>query len=145
MDPPLGSLRPTFYGFVATTIDAAYLVEAAVLADTKILTFVSRIPHPSEFGTMIRSGNVIVCPLANTVSWHDGRKWSPCLPLTNGFTLYRETTDDSSKKLTPGQLVSNFAVYHTFYTVRDFSRFGMNRLQEKGQFRKTIADFTLGV
>jgi hypothetical protein len=33
MDDPV-DVQPTFRGFVATTVDAAYLVEAAVLART---------------------------------------------------------------------------------------------------------------
>ena len=37
-------MRETFHGFVATSIDAAYLVEAAVLASPRILPLLPRMP-----------------------------------------------------------------------------------------------------
>ena len=108
------ALQPTYRGFVATSIDAAYLVEAAALAYPGILPLFQQTPSPRQMRRLVDSGNVIVCPVGGDYLgprfWIDGRRWSQPSRLRDGFDLYRELAYGEGEPLTQDEIVSIPAV-----------------------------------
>jgi hypothetical protein len=95
----------TFHGFVATTVDAAYLVEAAALA--RSLPMVDSALSAADLGLPIQSGTVAVY---RTQRWKDGRKWTDRRSLGNGFSVHREVAKDEAGRLTRAEIVSALLV-----------------------------------
>jgi hypothetical protein len=95
----------TFHGFVATTVDAAYLVEAAALA--RSLPLVDSALSAADLGLPIQSGTVAVY---RTQRWKDGRKWTDRRSLGNGFSVHREVAKDEAGRLTRAEIVSALLV-----------------------------------
>ncbi|KAI1367804.1 Gti1/Pac2 family-domain-containing protein [Xylaria arbuscula] len=81
-------LRPTFYGYIGTTMDALTLFEACLSGH---LLHVARRPHDGERQNIIKSGAVFVYEehSSGIKRWTDGVPWSPSRILGN-FLLYRE-------------------------------------------------------
>ncbi|KAI1398930.1 Gti1/Pac2 family-domain-containing protein [Hypoxylon fuscum] len=96
---PLGGtqLRPTFHGYIGSTMDALILFEACL---TGVLTHVPRRPHDRERASLIVSGNVFIYEenSSGIKRWTDGVPWSPSRILGN-FLLYREL----DKPFQPGE------------------------------------------
>ncbi|GAP87741.1 putative Gti1 Pac2 family protein [Rosellinia necatrix] len=90
-------LTATFYGFIATTMDALVLFEACL---SGILYHAARRPHDRERGDLIRSGNIFIYEehSSGIKRWTDGVAWSPSRILGN-FLIYREL----DKPFQPGE------------------------------------------
>lgn len=98
VDRPAGTpLRPTFQGYISTTMDALILFEACL---TGRLTHVPRRPHDRERADLISSGNIFIYEenSSGIKRWTDGMSWSPSRILGN-FLLYREL----DKPFQPGE------------------------------------------
>jgi hypothetical protein len=113
-----GRLRPTFHGFVATTVDAAYLVETAALVGTMPLA--RALLSADEGCSFICSGTIVVYPIGGDYPghdwWVDSRRWTSSSPLpNNGFEVYRELPANPQVgnrfKLTQAQVVSATAQF----------------------------------
>lgn len=83
--PPI---MATFTGFVATTVDAALLVQAAIAGR---LPHVATRPDSVRYRQLARSGTVVVFG-PGIRRWREGLSWTPRRALGNGFDVYRETT-----------------------------------------------------
>ncbi|KAK6210215.1 Gti1/Pac2 family protein [Colletotrichum tabaci] len=81
-------LNPTFFGHVASTLDALVLFEACL---SSALHHVPRRPHDRERQDLIKSGNVFIYEehSSGIKRWTDGVAWSPSRILGN-FLIYRE-------------------------------------------------------
>jgi hypothetical protein len=110
----------TFHGFVATTVDAAYLVEAAALAGN--LPLVDSAMSAADLGIPIQSGTVVVY---RTQRWKDGRKWTDRRSLGNGFSVHREVSKDEAGRLTREEIVSALPVIF-YYSCPSQCRTGSN-------------------
>ncbi|TGJ87402.1 hypothetical protein E0Z10_g1364 [Xylaria hypoxylon] len=95
--PSGGTLRPTFHGFIGSTMDALILFEACL---SGLITHVARRPHDRERAIVIQSGNVFIYEehSSGIKRWTDGVPWSPSRILGN-FLLYREL----DKPFQPGE------------------------------------------
>ncbi|KAH8900822.1 hypothetical protein GQ53DRAFT_632811, partial [Thozetella sp. PMI_491] len=85
---PDASLKPTWRGYVNTTMDALILVEACLNGD---LLSCARRPYDQERDYLIQSGNVFIYEESSSgiKRWTDGHNWSPSRVL-NDFLIYRE-------------------------------------------------------
>ena len=92
-----GSLRPTWFGHVATAKDALVLFEACL---NGTLHHVPRRPHDRERSSLIKSGYVFIYEenASGIKRWTDGVPWSPSRILGN-FLVYRELV----KPFPPGE------------------------------------------
>jgi Gti1/Pac2 family transcription factor len=90
-------LKPTYTGFVYSTLDALILFEACLRG---VLNHVARRPHDRERSDLIRSGNVFIYEenASGIKRWTDGVPWSPSRILGN-FLVYREL----EKAFPPGE------------------------------------------
>ncbi|KAF3059936.1 Global transcription regulator sge1 [Daldinia childiae] len=90
-------LLPTFFGYIASTMDALILFEACLSGR---LSHVPRRPHDRERSDLIASGNVFMYEehSSGIKRWTDGVPWSPSRILGN-FLLYREL----DKPFQPGE------------------------------------------
>ncbi|KAF8850009.1 hypothetical protein BDZ45DRAFT_752157 [Acephala macrosclerotiorum] len=81
-------LSPTFYGHIASTLDALLLFEACL---SGALNYVARRPSDRERVSLIKSGNVFIYEedSSGIKSWNDGVLWSPSRIL-DSFLVYRE-------------------------------------------------------
>ena len=93
---------PTFRGFVATTVDAALLVEAAIAGR---LPHVADRPDNAGYRQLARSGTIVVFG-PGIQRWREGLSWSARRALGNGFDVYRETSE--THKLSERDQVSTF-------------------------------------
>lgn len=94
---------PTFTGFVATTVDAALLVQAAIAGR---LPHVATRPDNVRYRQLARSGTVVVFG-PGIQRWREGLSWTPRRALGNGFDVYREKTSTGAR-LSDTDKVSNF-------------------------------------
>lgn len=106
-----GGPAPTFTGFVATTVDAALLVEGATRG---LLAFFAGHPSPADHRWLVQSGTVIVHGGASVRRWRDGLKWSDRRALGNGFDIYREMATDPEDRLTEAERVRFFHFFSAF-------------------------------
>ncbi|KAI1468190.1 Gti1/Pac2 family-domain-containing protein [Daldinia caldariorum] len=100
VDRPGGAgnpLNPTFFGYIASTMDALILFEGCLNGH---LSHVPRRPHDRERSSLIVSGNVFIYEenSSGIKRWTDGVPWSPSRILGN-FLLYREL----DKPFQPGE------------------------------------------
>lgn len=93
----LAPLKPTFHGFIKSTMDGLVLFEACLVGK---LPHVARRPHDRERSELIKSGNVFIYEerASGIKRWTDGVSWSPSRILGN-FLLYREL----DKPFQPGE------------------------------------------
>ncbi|KAG7290498.1 hypothetical protein NEMBOFW57_000500 [Staphylotrichum longicolle] len=84
---------PTFTGFVATTVDAALLVQAAIAGR---LPHVATRPDNVRYRQLARSGTVVVFG-PGIQRWREGLSWTPRRALGNGFDVYREKTSTGAR------------------------------------------------
>jgi hypothetical protein len=107
-------MRPvSFTGFVATTGDAALLLEAALQGHIPLWMDA---PTRAEYAGLIRSGAIFVYGVdgASAIKrWRDPVEWSDRRAVgQTGFDLYREVTSTSTQQLTQMELVSNLIPPH---------------------------------
>jgi hypothetical protein len=98
-------------GFVATPVDAAYLVAADMAG--RLPRVVARQGHAGG-ENLAASGTVVVChfPVQDRQQrWKDTRKWTPRRTVDRGFDFYRETTKVPEQALTEADIVSLCLVY----------------------------------
>lgn len=90
-------LKPTYRGYLASTLDALVLIEACL---DGILSHVPRRPQDRERPDLIKSGNIFIYEenASGIKRWTDGVNWSPSRILGN-FLIYREL----DKPFEPGQ------------------------------------------
>ncbi|KIM99992.1 hypothetical protein OIDMADRAFT_125689 [Oidiodendron maius Zn] len=81
-------LTPTYYGYIASTLDGLLLFEAYLSGDLKQ---VPRRPNDRERARLIRSGSVFIYEehSSGIKRWTDGIPWSPSRTLED-FLVYRE-------------------------------------------------------
>ncbi len=95
-------LSATFKGFVATTVDAAILVSAAI---ANLLPRVDGHPERAGYNRLAESGTVVVFG-PRVQRWREGMSWSARRALGGGFDIYREMSKDSAEQLTEAECVS---------------------------------------
>ncbi|KAL2022297.1 hypothetical protein VTK56DRAFT_5695 [Thermocarpiscus australiensis] len=91
MSSDFPSVRPTCYGFLATTMDALLVVEGCLRG---YLNHVPRRPYPAERDELMRSGNIFVYEenASGVKRWTDGIKWSPSR-VHRDYLVYREVLE----------------------------------------------------
>jgi hypothetical protein len=103
---------PTFFGFLATPMDAIIILEAAIrygmfpIFDAKL--------EDEDVNTVTRSGSILVVRKTNPARpnlggvgrWHDQRAWSDRRSLPGGYKLYREMCRPGDQPLTQLDIVS---------------------------------------
>lgn len=94
---PGAPLKPTFEGYVSSTLDALVLFEACLSGQ---LNHVPRRPHDRERKDLIKSGSIFIYEehASGIKRWTDGVSWSPSRILGN-FLVYREL----KKPFPPGE------------------------------------------
>ncbi|KAL1844035.1 hypothetical protein VTJ49DRAFT_5786 [Mycothermus thermophilus] len=95
------NVQPSFRGFIATTFDAALLIQAAINNSIRLHT---QYPGTHILRDAVESGDIYVylygAPGADSIDrWRDGLSWTPRRSLKNGFNVYRQVTNDPNKKI----------------------------------------------
>ena len=92
----------TFTGFVATSVDAAILVSAAM---ANLLPRADGHPDSAGYQRLTGSGTVVVYG-PRVQRWREGLKWSPRRALGSGFDVYRQTSTNPAEVMTEAERVS---------------------------------------
>ncbi len=100
----------TFKGFVATSVDAAILVSAAM---ANLLPRVDGHPDSAGYRQLSGSGTVVVFG-PRVQRWREGLNWSPRRAIGDGFDVYRQTSKDAAQQLTEAECVSPFFFFAIF-------------------------------
>jgi Gti1/Pac2 family transcription factor len=81
-------VQPTLTGYIASTRDATFAVEACLAGH---LLFVPRRPNNQERTSSIKSGSVFIYEerMSGIKRWTDGLTWNPSRVLGD-FLIYRE-------------------------------------------------------
>ncbi|KAL1844033.1 hypothetical protein VTJ49DRAFT_5784 [Mycothermus thermophilus] len=86
-------VKPSWKGFVATTFDAALIVQAAITRHPEVYIF-DNSPGSEALRTHIQSGWVFVyrvgAPASNIRRWRDGLQWTDRRNLGRGLGIYRQ-------------------------------------------------------
>ncbi|KAL1844030.1 hypothetical protein VTJ49DRAFT_5781 [Mycothermus thermophilus] len=108
----MSSLRePTFFGFVATTLDAAIVVDAAIQGQ---LPLWNSAPTENELDLLISSGSIFVHGggTSDIIRWRDRRLWSDRRAISHGFDIYRELAREPHEALTAAELQAEDAFWN---------------------------------
>lgn len=111
------NLVPSWFGFPATMVDAAIVVQAAI--DGRIFLYQAS-PGGSLLRESIQSGWVFVYETLphsrySIDRWKDGLCWTDRRTLQSGFDIYRETTKNPDEMVGPYGRVSYFFLLPTLF------------------------------
>ncbi|KAL2124151.1 hypothetical protein VTJ04DRAFT_516 [Mycothermus thermophilus] len=130
------STHPSFFGFVATTMDAVILIEAARYGI--ITTFI----QTPDFDTTPHSGAIFVVVKQDGPGglnrWRDSRSWTNRRPMGNGFDLYREVCKAGDAPISPELRAFELNNRPQLYPVLG-ARVGIAEAKENGLLKKTLS------
>jgi hypothetical protein len=103
----MAAATPSFFGFLATTLDAAIIAQAALMG---IIPLVTRHLTAEERNFVIRSGAIFVVAIGGTSTvnrWRDQLLWSDRRSLGHGIIdVYREEAAEGEASISPQQVAS---------------------------------------
>ncbi|KAL2124154.1 hypothetical protein VTJ04DRAFT_519 [Mycothermus thermophilus] len=115
----MAAATPSFFGFLATTLDAAIIAQAALMG---IIPLVTRHLTAEERNFVIRSGAIFVVAIGGTSTvhrWKDQLLWSDRRSLGHGiFDVYREEAAEGEASISPQQVAleaHNAQQYRPFF------------------------------